>query len=139
MFQAFKNTIRRYDIWMLLFAAAATAIGIFFIYSSTKTLDNNLKYIVVQVAAICIGLVLMYVLTVISYEDLAECWKFSDRYFGLFAGTGADYWDWRGINRHKGLDPRRRRWLAAGGACKDLLYFHTCKASGRYRRRCELY
>ena len=77
MFQAFKNTIRRYDIWMLLFAAAATAIGIFFIYSSTKTLDNNLKYIVVQVAAICIGLVLMYVLTVISYEDLAECWKFS--------------------------------------------------------------
>jgi len=59
---------------MILFFAAAL-IGLVFIYSATRSMDGNLKYIIVQCAGFAIGLVLMFVITYIDYDDLASLWK----------------------------------------------------------------
>lgn len=67
--------IKKYDkVLMILFFAAAL-IGLVFIYSATRSMDGNLKYIIVQCAGFAIGLVLMFVITYIDYDDLASLWK----------------------------------------------------------------
>lgn len=69
------DNFRKYDkVLMLLFAVAVT-VGFIFIYSATRSM-NSVKYIVVQAAALIIGLVLVAVISYIDYEDLADLWKF---------------------------------------------------------------
>ena len=72
----FINNIKKFDkVLMLLFVVAVT-IGLVFIYSATRSMDGNMKFVIVQGAGILIGLVLMYIITCIDYEDLASLWKF---------------------------------------------------------------
>lgn len=73
----FLENIKKYDkILMFLFVAAVT-IGLVFIFSATRSMEgNNLKFVIVQSVGICIGLVCMYIITYIDYEDLADLWKF---------------------------------------------------------------
>ncbi len=72
----FINNIKKFDkILMLLFVAAVT-IGLVFIYSATRSMDGNMKFVIVQGVGILIGIILMYVITCIDYEDLSSLWKF---------------------------------------------------------------
>jgi len=70
------DIFKKFDWVTLLLAFLATVIGMIFIYSATKSYDNNLKYIIVQGAAAAIGMVLMFVIIKINYENLSDLWPF---------------------------------------------------------------
>lgn len=69
------GNIRKYDKTLILLFALAVSIGFVFIYSATKSMDT-MKYVVVQAAALAIGIVLIQVITYIDYYDLAGLWRF---------------------------------------------------------------
>lgn len=73
----FTGNIKKYDKLILFLFFSAVIIGMVFIYSATRSMEgNNLKFIIVQNAGLFIGLVLMYIITCIDYEDLCGLWKF---------------------------------------------------------------
>ena len=72
----FIQTIKKYDFFILVPALAMAVIGMFFVYSSTKSFDNNIKFIAVQGGAAVLGLILMYFITRIDYDDIALLWPF---------------------------------------------------------------
>lgn len=73
----FIENIKKYDKLILFLFACAVVIGMVFIYSATRSMPgNNLKYIIVQSVGLVIGLVLMYIITYIDYDDLTDLWKF---------------------------------------------------------------
>ena len=71
----FFTNIKRYDKLLSILFVVAVAIGFTFIYSATKSM-GSIKFMVVQAAALTIGLCLMTVITYIDYEDLSDLWKF---------------------------------------------------------------
>lgn len=72
----FTETIKKYDKILIALFFAAVIIGLIFIYSATRSMGGNLKYIIVQSVGLFIGLSLMFIITYIDYEDLADLWKF---------------------------------------------------------------
>lgn len=72
----FVENIKKYDKILLLLFVAAVTIGLVFIYSATRSMEGNMKFIIVQGAGIFLGIILMYIITCIDYEDLASLWKF---------------------------------------------------------------
>jgi len=72
----FINNIKKFDKILILLFIAAVTIGLVFIYSATRSMDGNIKFIIVQSIGIFIGIILMYIITCIDYEDLASLWKF---------------------------------------------------------------
>ncbi len=77
----FLDNIKKYDKLLIFLFAVAVTIGMVFIFSATRSMGgNNIKFIVVQSVGLVIGLLCMYVITYIDYDELANLWK-------LFAGT----------------------------------------------------
>lgn len=72
----FTENIKKYDKILMILFFAAVIIGLIFIYSATRSMDGNLKYVIVQGVGIFLGLALMFIITYIDYDDLAELWKF---------------------------------------------------------------
>lgn len=73
----FLETVRKYDKLLMFLFASAVVIGMVFIFSATRSMGgNNLRFIIVQGVGLAIGLVCMFVITYIDYEDLADLWKF---------------------------------------------------------------
>ena len=72
----FINNIKKFDKILILLFVAAVTIGLVFIYSATKSMNGNIKFIIVQSIGVFIGIILMYIITCIDYEDLASLWKF---------------------------------------------------------------
>ncbi len=72
----FTEKIKKYDKVLMILFFFAIIIGLIFIYSATRSMDGNLKFIVVQGVGIFIGLILMFIITYIDYEDLTDLWKF---------------------------------------------------------------
>ncbi|MBQ7953817.1 MAG: rod shape-determining protein RodA [Clostridia bacterium] len=72
----FINNIKKFDKILIFLFVAAVTIGLVFIYSATRSMDNNMKFVIVQGVGILVGIILMYVITCIDYEDLASLWKF---------------------------------------------------------------
>lgn len=71
----FVDNIKKFDKVLMVLFLAAVAIGLVFIFSATRSMDGNMKFIIVQSAGIVIGVILMYIITCIDYEDLAGLWK----------------------------------------------------------------
>ena len=72
----FTEIIKKYDKVLMFLFFSAVIIGLIFIYSATRSMNGNLKFIIVQCVGIFIGMVLMFVITYIDYEDLTDLWKF---------------------------------------------------------------
>ena len=68
------DNIRKFDKIMAMLFIAAVTIGFIFISSATRSM-GTVKFVIVQAAALVIGLVLIGIITYIDYEDLAELWK----------------------------------------------------------------
>ncbi len=51
-----KDTVKRIDYFSMICALVLFIIGTVFVFSATKSLDSNLKYIIIQTAAMFIGL-----------------------------------------------------------------------------------
>ncbi len=76
----FLENIKKYDKLLMFLFTTAVVIGMVFIFSATRSMEgNNYKFIIVQAVGLIIGLICMFVITYIDYEDLADLWK-------LFAG-----------------------------------------------------
>jgi len=90
----FGRKIRGYDAILISLVMAATFIGMLFVYSATKSYDNQLKYVIVQAVAFILGLVFMYYVTQIDYEHLSSFWPFIIGFslfllvLVMFVGTG---------------------------------------------------
>ena len=72
----FTEIIKKYDKLLMFLFFAAVIIGLIFIYSATRSMGGNLKYIIVQSIGLFIGIALMFIITYIDYEDLTDLWKF---------------------------------------------------------------
>lgn len=68
------DNIRKFDKILIALFVAALTVGFVFIASATRSM-GTVKFLIVQAAALCIGLILIAVITYIDYEDLAELWK----------------------------------------------------------------
>lgn len=78
MSKAFKwviNYIKNTDLYLLLLALTASGMGLMLIYSATRTMEDN-KPILVQSAAILIGLIAFVILSLVDLEDTPQLWKF---------------------------------------------------------------
>ncbi|MBQ4543386.1 MAG: rod shape-determining protein RodA [Clostridia bacterium] len=71
-----KDTVKRIDYFSMICTLVLFIIGTVFVFSATKSLDSNLKYIIIQTVAMLIGLVLMYIITLMDYDDMSLFWKF---------------------------------------------------------------
>lgn len=71
-----RETIKRIDYFSMTCTLLLFLIGSVFVYSATKTLDSNFKYIVIQAFAMFIGLAVMYVITLMDYDDISLFWKY---------------------------------------------------------------
>ena len=68
------QTIKKYDLLIIVPALALSVISLFFVYSSTKSFDSNTKYIAVQAGAMLLGFLMMVPITMMDYEDIALFW-----------------------------------------------------------------
>ncbi len=73
---SFVENIKKYDKVLLILLLTAVTIGFVFIFSATRSMSSNMKFIIVQGVGLILGLILMYIITCIDYEDLADLWKF---------------------------------------------------------------
>lgn len=72
----FRKTVKKFDFIMMFLAVFASLLGMMFVYSATKTFDDNMKFVLVQGIAFVLGLFAMYLFAAIDYEDLASMWPF---------------------------------------------------------------
>jgi len=72
----FIELIKRYDKTLIFLFLGAVSIGLFFIYSATKSMNGGTKYIIIQSVGLLLGIGLMIIISYINYEDLAELWKY---------------------------------------------------------------
>lgn len=78
---------RRADMPLLFLCVACSVFGIIVISSAVSTYNNPAKYIIVQSLALCIGIVLYVVMTVIDVDILADKWVFLAVFNVLFLST----------------------------------------------------
>lgn len=69
-----RDTFKTYDFTVVICTLVASVIGLVFIYSATKNM-GSMRYMAVQIGSMIIGIVLMYFITKIDYEDIADSWK----------------------------------------------------------------
>ena len=74
IWQALKNYFRRLDKALLLFCAAAAAFSLVLLYSEVKAGFLEMSRLKMQLLAGGMGLVAMFVMTLISYRLLAKLW-----------------------------------------------------------------
>lgn len=70
------DTIKRYDFISMACVFALFTIGLIFVYSAAKTLDASVKYTAVQLVAMVMGIVLIYLISLMDYDDILSFWKY---------------------------------------------------------------
>ncbi|MDD3766993.1 MAG: rod shape-determining protein RodA [Eubacteriales bacterium] len=103
------QTIKKYDLLIIVPALALSVISLFFVYSSTKSFDSNTKYIAVQAGAMLLGFLMMVPITMMDYEDIALFWpviagaSIFIMILVLFIGIGGDEVGTKGWIRFGGI------------------------------------
>jgi len=72
----FRNFNKNFDYLLFSMVMALTAFGIVCVYSATYSYDDNIKFIIVQITAVLIGVFLMFVLISIDYEFIKQIWAY---------------------------------------------------------------
>lgn len=72
--RAIWHYIRHTDLYLIFVALCCSAFGLVLIASATHAYDTN-KYLVVQSAAICIGLIAFVIASLIDFETFSPYWK----------------------------------------------------------------
>lgn len=73
-FSAVKNYIRRSDMLLLAMCTSCTLFGIVLIASATNV-QNTYQYVIIQSAALAIGIVLYILFSLIDVDIIAQRWK----------------------------------------------------------------
>ncbi len=73
-FSEFRSTLQKIDFTLVGCVIAASLIGLVFITSTTMRLDNGMRYPVVQLIAILIGIFAMLIVVLLDYEYIASLW-----------------------------------------------------------------
>lgn len=88
-----KDFLKRADLLLLFMCIAASVYGIVVIYSATLTYETP-KYVIVQFAAMLIGIVLFMVMTVLDIDILADNWQilciFNIVFLGILVFLGVE-------------------------------------------------
>lgn len=97
-----RDFVRRADMLLLALCLIASVFGIVVISSAVQTYNNPAKYIIVQTLALCLGVVLYVLMTVLDVDILADKWIFLCVFntlfllilipFGEDTGTGNNGW-----------------------------------------------
>ncbi|MEG1633924.1 MAG: FtsW/RodA/SpoVE family cell cycle protein [Oscillospiraceae bacterium] len=69
-----KDFFRRADMLLLSLCLISALFGIVVIFSATKTYDNSAKYVIVQTMALCLGIALYVLMTIIDVDIFADKW-----------------------------------------------------------------
>ena len=91
-----QKWLKGLDKWLLFFVFALCAIGIAMVYSTTKSFDGGMKYILIQSAAFLLGLIGMGIIMAIDYETFGNNTKMIYAInifllvFVLLTGTGKE-------------------------------------------------
>ena len=91
-----QKWLKSLDKWLLFFVFALCAIGIAMVYSTTKSFDGGMKYILIQSAAFLLGLAGMGIVMAIDYETFGNNTKIIYAInifllvFVLLTGTGKE-------------------------------------------------
>ncbi|NLO48048.1 MAG: rod shape-determining protein RodA [Clostridiales bacterium] len=72
-FSVIKDYLKTSDMLLLTLSVLTSVYGVFIIYSATRTYETN-QYVVTQIAAIIVGIVLFIILSVIDIEIITEKW-----------------------------------------------------------------
>lgn len=72
----FHNFTRNFDFLLFSLLVAITTIGIVEVYSATYSYEDNLKFVIIQVIALVIGICLMFLVMSIDYEIYMSLWKY---------------------------------------------------------------
>ena len=99
---AAKDFFRRADIFLLVMAILCAVFGIVVISSATASYPQPMKYVIVQVASMLIGIVAFVAMTVLDIDVLADKWFILSIFnvvfllllipFGVDDGTGNRSW-----------------------------------------------
>lgn len=76
LFSPLRDFFKKGDLVLLLLCLLASGYGLALIYSATRWRETN-RFVIVQAAAIAIGVVVYMVLTFVDFQMFTErCWKF---------------------------------------------------------------
>lgn len=67
-----RDAFKTYDSPLIYSVLIATVMGLVFIYSATRTMGGGLRYMAVQLGTAVVGFIIMYLITKIDYEDIAD-------------------------------------------------------------------
>lgn len=91
-----KKILHNFDYCLFFLAFALSIFGIIMINSATLSYDNHMRFVLVQILALILGVVAALFLSLIPYEKI-EKWKFPIALLGiglltvvLFIGIGSD-------------------------------------------------
>ena len=100
MFQI-KRYLSNADVYLLLLSCAAAAVGLVLIFSATLSEETN-RYMIVQSAAVGLGVLLFIIFSLIDINHISVLWKWlyianlllicSLLIFGVNGGTGNRSW-----------------------------------------------
>ena len=72
--QAVKSYIRAADLLLLALATVSSGFGLVLIYSATRSFDTN-RYVLIQAAAVALGVLGFVIASLIDLERIAPIWK----------------------------------------------------------------
>ncbi len=92
------NFIKNFDFILFIIVIMATIFGIMMVSSATNNFDNSSTYIFKQVLSFVIGIILMFIVTIIDYNYIGSFWRIiyivsvTFLVSVLFLGTGVEEW-----------------------------------------------
>lgn len=71
-----EKFIKNYDTLIVVLATILSLIGIVVIKSAVNSFDNSYKFVLVQLFALILGLLIMHLITILDYEHLSDFSKY---------------------------------------------------------------
>ncbi|MBR5700945.1 MAG: FtsW/RodA/SpoVE family cell cycle protein, partial [Oscillospiraceae bacterium] len=97
----FGSVLLRSDLLLLILCLINAVFGLFVLYSATRTFETE-RYMMVQIGALAIGVILYFILSVLDADLLTQRWYIllvisiglilSLRFWGVEGGTGNKSW-----------------------------------------------
>ena len=101
-----SDFIQQADLVLLGLCCGATLFGIALIYSATRYMDSY-RYVIVQSAALCIGIVCYIFLSMVDIEEVSKKWKwlvaFNVLFILLLIPFGVEVWGNRAWVKFPGM------------------------------------
>ena len=93
-----KTFMKNFDFYLFVLTLLTSGFGIVLIASATNSYENNIKFVIVQSAALAIGLLLAFIIIKLDYEYIGSYYKWIYAFnvialvLVLFIGQGEQEW-----------------------------------------------